>query len=257
MVLFAAACSAPTGGFFDEEAADATAAKVVSCSGLGSSDAVFLKLSTSGVTATVEGNANYRGTAVTSGASSITFGKFTPKGFFESSTLVVPRALLEGKSAKVQMFTENVGPHWEGTCHAASQAELAADHCLSLLDGFAGIDTKKKPSIEKTPQGYRIRVASPKTGDFVWMAQTSTDGLLCKITDIPAVSCAAVVADAIGAQARADGSSAGEPYVNKTGTNTWSGGIHDPESGEFAYHVTTKGSADHCQVVSIKLMQDG
>jgi hypothetical protein len=253
-MLLAAGCAAPTGDLFRGEEATSTAAHVVSCSGLGASGGVFLKVSGSGVSATVQGNDTYQGEVLASDGDDITFGNFTPAGFFEGSTLVVPRALLDGHDATVQLHSD-VGAR-EGTCHAASAAELGADQCMPLLSDFRPVDSKKKPTVEKTAHGYRIRLANAKTGDFEWLAQTTTEGLLCKLGDVHPTSCAAVVADAIAAQARADGSSSGAPYVDKTAANHWTGSVRDEASGEYAYQVVTKGSADHCQVVAIKLMAE-
>jgi hypothetical protein len=104
---------------------------------------------------------------------------------------------------------------------------------------------------------YRI-VSSAAAGEFVWTAATSGTGFTCRVdvSAIEAVSCPAVVADAIGNKARDDGSSAGSPYVKHESGTSWSGGIHDPESGEFAYSVKTDSVADHCRVLSIESTGD-
>ena len=58
------------------------------------------------------------------------------------------------------------------------------------------------------------------------------------------VSCGAIVADAIGQKAFKDGSSSGQPRTdeNYSAAKGWVGGVHDAESGEFAYAIKTDGT---------------
>ena len=80
-----------------------------------------------------------------------------------------------------------------------------------------------------------------------------TTGELCVLGDITNKSCSANIADKIASQARSDGSSSGAPYVstrkaNDDGTYTWTGGVHDAESGEFAYTLTSDSDNADCSV---------
>jgi hypothetical protein len=252
--LLAVACGGASGDVGDDTL-DATGGKVFLCTGFGSNDTTFLNVTSTGITATVEGNAIYRGTSASGGdASTSVFGNFVPaKGFFDNESMHIPKSLFTtGASTKVQLDNPTVNPQWDGTCRKATNEELAADHCLPLLQYWAPIDTNKKASFVKSGSGYKATMADAQAGDLVYQIDTKVDGLLCTLGDETPVSCSAVVADKIGTKARADGSSAGAPYLKKISSTHYTGGIHDPESGEFAYDITTDGSSDNCRVTKVK-----
>jgi hypothetical protein len=195
--LLAVACGGASGDTGDDTL-DATGGKVFLCTGFGSNDTTFLNVTSTGITATVEGGAIYRGTSAPGGdASTVVFGNFIPaNGFFENESMHIPKSLFtSGASTKVQLNNPTVNPQWDGTCRKATNEELAADHCLPLLQYWAPIDTNKKASIVKSGSGYKATMADAQAGDLVYQIDAKVDGLLCTLGDETPVSCSAVVAD--------------------------------------------------------------
>jgi hypothetical protein len=241
---------------------DITRATTFLCTGLGNNDNVYLQVTATLATATPEWDQPFKGSVVPNPSTqylkaapdAILFGSWTPAGgFFNQEILEVPKSMLTATEGTIKMWSTQSYNYWPGNCHKATAAELSGDHCLaqSEMKYFGPIDSQKKASIAKQAGGYRATITDAKNGDFVWDIKTTTAGLTCKIGDITPVSCSAVVADKIGEKSREDGSSAGAPYLHKVSNTEYTGGIHDPESGEFAYTITTDGSADHCKVTSI------
>jgi hypothetical protein len=241
-IALVAGCAAST-----EEDAPATAdalqqaARGVMCDGLGTNDPTLFQLAGSKLTMTRRGGTSEVATKVADPAPGFT-------GYRTGDQTI----WLSSDQTKAELHEDNVGPHWEGTCHPATSAELSADACAILLRDMGYGSTPAH--VEKVSSTDYQLVSSAAAGDFVWTAESSGTGFFCRVDlkSIEAVSCPAVVYDAIGDKARDDGSSAGSPYVKRGSGNTWTGGIHDPESGEFAYSVTTDSVADHCKVLSIK-----
>jgi len=152
---------------------------------------------------------------------------------------------------KVEMHETNVGPSWDGDCRKATSKDLTTDACALLLHDM-GVGSKR-PKVEKlSDTAYKITASTAKGGDFVWNVKTAGSGFFCNVQGLKPLSCAAIVNDKVGDKARDDGSSAGSPWVYKGSDSThWTGGIHDPESGEFAYDITTSSSDDGCKITSI------
>jgi hypothetical protein len=244
--IFVAGCAAASS---DDEPAAAEALQQASrgviCDRLGTNDPTLLESNGSKMTMTRRGGKPEVGTKTADPAPGFTGYRFGNRTLWLSTD-----------QTKSELHEDNVGPHWEGTCHPATSAELSADACAIFLrnEGYGS----RPAHVEKvTSTQYRI-TSSAAAGDFVWTAETHGTGFDCQV-DFPslqALSCPAVVADAIGSRARDDGSSAGSPYVKHESGTSWSGGIHDPESGEFAYTVKTSSTADHCKVVSIESTTD-
>jgi hypothetical protein len=210
------------------------------CEALGTNEPTLLEISGNQLTMTRRGGQPEVGTKAASPAPGFDGYRFNNETLWVS----VDRS-------KVELHEDNVGPHWESNCHPATAAELSADACAILLRdmGYG----KRAAQVEKLSGGeYRV-TSSAAAGKFVWSADSSGTGFRCRVdlATLQPVSCPAVVYDAIGDKARDDGSSAGSPYVNKKSDTSWTGGIHDPESGEFSYAVKTDSAADHCKVVSI------
>jgi hypothetical protein len=215
------------------------------CDALGTNEPTLLDIRGNRLTMTRRGGEPQVGTKVASPAPGF-------DGYrFDNETL-----WLSVDRSKVELHEDNVNPHWESSCHPATAAELSADACALLLEdmGYG----RRAAQVEKASGGeYRI-VSTAAPGKFVWTAQSSGTGFHCHVdlSTLEAVSCPAIVDDAINARARDDGSSAGSPYVVKKSDTSWSGGIHDPESGEFSYVLKTDSAADHCKVLSIESTGD-
>jgi len=224
------------------------------CTGLGTNNNVYLDITKKHVSVTVEGVGRNTGSLTTSSSSSETFSKWTTSVFFGTGdTLVVPTTMLKSGSGTVDWYIANVNPYWQGTCKLGSPT---GDQCMPLVEQLYPVDSTAKAEYTKNTTGdYSIDIPSSKVGDFVYDVTMHDDGSLCTMGDITATSCSAIVADKIGAQAVNDGSSSGAPYVSSRATAdsgyTWKGGVHDDESGEFAYTVTTDGKDDGCTVTGI------
>ena len=230
---------------------DITKAGWMNCGNMGWAGDVYTRLQGNKITVTIQGVGTSTGTQIADPAPGFSaFASWTPDDAgMKDFTLWVSK---DGKA--VQAHQENVGPYYDGTCRAATSKELTADTCIAQVRNVGDIDTRKNPVVAKVSDTlYTATYASSQAGDFVWQAAVKREGFLCRLGKITAVSCSAIVADAIRKKALDDGSSAGEPYVNKLGDGfTWNGGIHDPESGDFAYDLQTDSFKDGCKVTSIK-----
>ncbi len=243
---------------FDDGKADGTAL-YFSCQNLGTSNTVWLDIKKTSVTATIEGSGFNKGKLTKTDDTSKTYSSWNKKVFFGAGdTLVIPDSLIEDGSGKVDWYIANVNPYWEGTC---TQEDPTGDQCLPLVQQISPIDSSAAPVYAKTSsEHYTVTVPSSKVGDFLYDVDMNVDGLLCTQGDVTPKSCSAIVADKIGSQAFADGSSSGQPYVSKRTASgsgyTWTGGVHDEESGDFAYTVATDSDEDGCKVTSISANQD-
>ena len=221
--------------------------------GLGTNDTTFLTLKGNTLTFVNEsGKGQQTGTLLpTSPAGFQAFGNFSPDGFISAGEQVhLSTDLVAKGSGKVVLVLESENT-FEGSGHTATQAELTRDHCLPQLRNLGPVESTHPGKITKlSSTQYKWVLASP-AGDFVYDVNVKASGLQCTFVSMPPVSCSAVVADAIAKAARDDGSSSGEPFVNKLGDGSYNGGIHDEESGEFRFDVTTSSSADHCKVTKI------
>jgi hypothetical protein len=237
-----------------DESQDVTQTKVFMCQGLGRNEAMILQLTSKGVTLTEEGVAIQRGTAAASSdADKLVFGDFSAGGTVGAGDqVVVPKSLATTGKGTVELHMANVNPIFQADCHKATTAELQADHCEPLVEEMGFVDSNRKPEIVKDGDAYTVTIKDSKAGDYVYTVPSKVDGLLCTVSASKAVSCSAVVADKIFSRARDDGSSSGLPFVNKVSDTEYTGGIHDVESGEFAYDVKTSGSDDGCKVTSVK-----
>jgi hypothetical protein len=252
-VLSTVACAAQTGGTDPAGPAsedDLTQGDPMICTGLGTNDLTIVQVNGKKVTITVQGGSTQTGTLGTGadpGFSS--FASWTPaKGFMSDTSSL----WLSADGTKVQMHDTQYSPVWQGSCHKASPAELSADPCEPLIRDIGFISATHSANVTKVSDtSYKATYPDAHAGDFVWSVKTTRSGILCKLGAMTPVTCSAIVADAIAKKARDDGSSSGEPYVNKKAAGEYNGGIHDEESGEFAYDVVTSSSADGCKVTSI------
>ena len=226
------------------------------CTGLGTNEATWLLLTSTSVGVTVEGSGTNSATKTTSTSTSKTYSNWKTDVFFgKTDTLVVPNSLLTSGSGKVDWYMSNVNPYWVGTCTKKSPT---ADQCLPLVEEIYPVDSTAKATYTTVTKGssYTVNIPDSKVGAFAYKVSAKTTGPLCVIGTIANESCSAVVADKIASQARDDGSSSGSPYVatraTASGGYAWTGGVHDAESGEFAYDVTTDSDAANCKVTSIK-----
>jgi hypothetical protein len=224
------------------------------CDGLGTNNTVWLEIRKRSVVLTIEDVGVNTGHKTTSDATSKTYGDWDSNVYFGTGdTLVIPDSLITDGSGKVQWFQANVNPYWEGSC---KQKDPTGDQCAPLVQQIYPIDSSATASYDQVGTGhYTATIPNSRMGDFVYDITMNVDGILCTQGSVAPVSCSAIVADAIETKALADGSSSGSPYVDKrsatTGGYSWGGGVHDPESGEFAYTVTTDSKDDGCKVTSI------
>jgi hypothetical protein len=117
------------------------------------------------------------------------------------------------------------------------------------------IDAPGRPQIEVQTNGYRVTIPDRNAGDFVYFATKADRGLACEVIKVDSISCSAIVADAIVAEAGSgpdDSPSLGLPHVQKVSDTAYTGGVTNSDVGELAYRVTTNGSADHCTVTSVQ-----
>jgi hypothetical protein len=236
------------------EAVTAGGAGSFTVSGLGTSDTTFLTMKGNSLTFVNEsGKGVQTGTLLPSSPAGFqAFGNFSPEGFLAAGEQIqLSTELLSKGSGKVVLFQPNVSSNFEGTGHTSTQAELTRDHCLPQIRNLGPVDSTHPGKVTKiSSTQYKWELASP-AGDFVYDVDVKASGLQCTFVSMPPVSCSAVVADAIAKAARDAGSSSGEPFVNKVGEGSYNGGIHDEESGEFRFEVTTNSSADHCKVTKV------
>jgi len=225
-----------------------------SCQNLGTANTVWLDIKKKSVTVTIEDSGFNKGKLTKTDDTSKTYSDWNSKTFFGAGdTLVIPDSLVTDGSGKVDWYVANVNPYWEGTC---TQMDPTGDQCLPLVELISPIDSSATPKYAQTSTGhYTVTVADSKVGDFFYDVTMNVDGLLCTQGDITPKSCSAIVADKIGSQAFKDGSSSGQPHVSKRTASdsgyTWTGGVSDPESGEFDYTVTTDSDDDGCKVTGI------
>lgn len=248
--MMAVACASTADESTSDTSAASTASPTLECPSLGTNETTFLSSKGDTITITVEGASTQTGSKVTdadaAAAGFTAYGNWSPaKGFMKDQILWV-------KGNDIQMHQPNVGPFWPSTCKAASAADLSADHCEPLVSELSFFDTSKKPTIKKSGSDYTIMYTNASIGNLVWKMPTTTKDLLCTVGDPVAVSCAAIVADAIGQQAFKDGSSSGQPYITShSAAKGYVGGVHDEESGEFSYVIQTDSTNDGCKVTSI------
>jgi hypothetical protein len=251
--LVAAAATACAAQSQDESAAGGegalTEGDTLVCDGLGTNAQALIQVKGDKATVTVQGSSVQTGSKQADPKTGFTaYANWVPaNGFMKDAAL-----WLSNDNATAELHEANVGPFYNSHCHKGTSGELGADACLPLIRVLAFIDSTKAPAIKKLSEtSYAATYPDARVGDFVWHVAVHKSGLLCTLGKETPASCAAAVADAIGRKARDDGSSAGEPYVNKLGSDTWNGGIHDPESGEFAYDVETSSDSSNCTVKSI------
>jgi hypothetical protein len=233
-----------------------TTSAVFTCADLGTNDTSFVELEDGAITVTFESVGTADAKELRHDARGTTYGDFSPAGllFFAGETLVVPTDLAANGSGTIEVDGPNGGHGWNADCHRATSAELHRDHCLPQVNAINPVDAGgSKPQVSKELDDYRITIPSRDAGDFVYLAKATANGLVCKVTDVIAKSCSAIVANAILARA-SDGQVqfAGDPYVQKIGETEYKGGIHDVGSGEFAYVVETTSSSDDCTVKSVE-----
>jgi hypothetical protein len=257
-VALLAACTSST----DSNSGDESGGEAVSAggtgsftvSGLGTNDTTFLTLKGNSLTFVNEsGKGQQTGTLLPNPPAGFqAFGNFSPDGFVATGNQIhISTDLISKGSGKVVLFDPNVTANFEATGHTSTQAELTRDHCLPQLHNLGPVDSTHPGKVTKVSNTqYKWELAAP-AGDFVYDVNVKANGLQCTFVSMPPVSCSAVVADAIAKAARDAGSSSGEPFVNKLGDGSYNGGIHDEESGEFRFDVTTSSSADHCKVTKI------
>jgi hypothetical protein len=244
-----------TGDDDDGKADGVSSGTYFECEGLATNNAVYLDISKtkSSVVVTVEGSGVNKGKLQSSDSSSNTYSGWSTKVFFGTGdTLVVPDALASSGAGKVEWNIANVNPHWEGTC---TKKAPTGDQCMPLLEQIYPVDSSATAKYATVSTGhYSVDIPSSSVGDFFYNVDMKTSGILCTDGAVTPTSCSAIVAEKIGSQAFADGSSSGQPYVSKrTKTSTgysWTGGVHDEESGEFAYALTTDSDEDGCNVTS-------
>jgi hypothetical protein len=243
----------PTDGT-DGKADGTSSGTYYSCDGLGTNNTVWLDVKSKSVVVTVEGVGVNTGKETTSDSGSKTYGDWTTKVFFNTGdTLVVPDTLASSGSGKVDWYVANVNPYWEGTCTKKSPT---GDECRPLVEQIYPVDSNANADYTKTSSGhYTVTIPDSSVGDFVYAVHMTISGILCTQDTVTPTSCSAIVADKIGSRAYGDGSSSGSPYVSKrtktTSGYSWEGGVHDAESGEFAYTVTTDSDSDGCSVNTI------
>jgi hypothetical protein len=220
------------------------------CTGLGTNNTTFVTIGSNKITVVLEGVSVQTGELQ---PGSTTFGQWSPtKGYLSSDdTLDVSAALMTSGSGEMDLNTANVGPHWVGDCHKATQTQLQADQCMSLVADVYPVDSDQQATIQKSGSKYTVTIDDPKAGPYVYSVSSRTSGLLCKLGTVRSVSCAAVVADATSRKAYDNGASSGSPFVEKVSDTEWSTGQLDEESGDQYFKVTTDGAGDHCHVVSI------
>jgi hypothetical protein len=238
-------------GTDDGKADGGSSGTYFSCTGLGTNNTVWIDIFKKSVVVTVEGAGVNTGKLTTSDSSSKTFSDWTSKTFFGAGdTLVIPNSLMTDGSGKVSWYMANVNPYWEGTC---TQEKPTGDQCMPLVEDIYPVDSNATAKYTTVSSGhYTVHIPDTKVGAFDYAITMHKSGILCTYGDTTPTSCSAIVADAIGSKAIKDGSSSGSPYVDSKSGTTWTGGVHDAESGEFAYTVTTDSTSDGCTVTSIK-----
>jgi hypothetical protein len=235
-----------------------TAALTFTCSELGGEKTSFLTVDGQTVSVAVESLGIAQGSLLSSDAATTTYGNFTSNvGLFDAGqTLVVPNALLAAGTGTADVYgASGSSHHWRADCHRSTPEELNGDHCLSQIRAIDPIDSGDSPSITKDGDLYTITIANSQAGDYVYRATTSTHGLVCRVTDVEPVSCSAVVAGAIAAQANDDGAGFGWPHVDTITTAGSTGAFLNVDSVELDYTLTTNGTADHCAVKSIRRVE--
>jgi hypothetical protein len=243
-------------GFGDGKADSTSSATYFDCEGLGTSNTTWLAISRTQkyVRLTIEGVGVNQGTRIKTTSTDRTYSDWTSNVFFQSGdTLMVPGTLMSSGAGMVQWNVSGV-PRWEGAC---TRKQPSGDQCLPLVHQIYPVDSMATAVYATVGDGqYTVTVPDTSVGDFVYSIAMNVSGLLCTQGDVTPTSCSGVVADAAGNQAYSDGASSGAPYVSaRTASGSgysWTAGIHDAESGEFAYTVTTDSDRDGCHVVSIQ-----
>jgi hypothetical protein len=240
----------------DKADGTSTTATYFDCEGFGTSNTTWLAISRLQhyVKLTIEGVGVNHGTKIHSTSSARTYSDWTTNVFLQSGdTLVIPTSLMSSGSGKISWVSSGV-TRWTSQC---TKKNPTGDQCLPLVDTVYPVDSTATASYTKVSTGvYTVTIPDATVGNFVYSIVMNVNGLLCTDNDLKPTSCSAVVADAASDRAYGDGASSGAPYVStRTKTSSgysWTAGIHDPESGEFPYTVTTDSAADGCHVVSIK-----
>jgi hypothetical protein len=233
-----------------------TTAPTFTCSDLGGAKTSFLTVEGETVTVTVESLGTAQGSRLSSDATTTTYGRFTSDvgllGFDAGETLVVPNALLTDGTGPADVYgASGSSHHWHADCRRSTPDELNGDHCLSQIRAIDPIDSGDSPSFTKDGDLYTITIANSQAGGYVYLATTSTHGLVCRVTSVEPVSCSAIIAGAIAAQAADDGAGFGWPRVDTVTTDGSTGAFLNVDSVEFDYTLTTNGTGDHCAVRSI------
>jgi hypothetical protein len=259
--LALASCSTsqdPADDGFNNDKADGTSSSATyfACKDFATINTTWLAISRTQrfVQLTMEGVGVNTGSQVQSTSSARTYGSWSTNVFLQShDTVVIPTSLMATGSGMITWASDGV-PRWNAQC---TKQEPSGDQCMPLVQQIYPVDSTATATYMRTAQGaYTVTIPDTQVGDFVYSVAMNVDGLLCTQGAVNTTSCSAVVADAISSQAYSDGASSGYPYVTAQTKTTdgysWTGGIHDMESGEFAYAVTTDTNSDGCRVVSIK-----
>lgn len=240
------------------QSAMAAATEYICPNGLGRSAPLTFSISGDEITVNLGGISTLTGTKITStDANSLTFGNFRPsnKGIGPGDTFNVSSEVIQRGDGEVQEHEANVGPFYRENCHTLAANDEAAT-CESQIEKYrlaatsGGLQTKRLSA-----KLYEYRLSDRRAGeDLVWDVPVATVGSLCRvdINKSRAVSCTAVIADAVSARAHKDGSSSGEAFVSKNADGSFTSGIHDTESGEFVYSVQVTRSGSSCAISSIK-----
>lgn len=242
----------------DGKADGSSTSTFFNCQGLGTSDTTWLQISRlqHSIKLTIEDVGINYGHLASSTSTKRTYASWTTNVFFATGdTLVIPDTLMTTGTGTIVWNQAGITTHWEGHC---TKQKPTGDQCLPLIQQIYPVDSSATPTYTTVDSlgHYTLSIPDTTVGAFVYAIDMTKSGILCTSGAVTPTSCSAIVADAIGAQAASDGSSSGDPYVSArakaTTGYTWSGGVHDVESGDFAYTVTTASSADGCKVTSIK-----
>jgi hypothetical protein len=250
--------SDPSDENLDDDKADGTStATYFDCEGFGTANTTWLAISRTQRTIklTIEDVGVNTGHLAKTTSTARTYGRWSTNVFLQSGdTLDIPKDLVSSGAGKITWKSAGTTTRWIGTC---TKKQPSGDQCLPLIKGIDPVDSSATPKYATVSPGhYTVTVPNSTVGDFVYAVTMNISGILCTTNDMTPTSCSAVVANAISDKAYGDGASSGAPYVSKrtkiTAGYSWSGGVHDVESGDFAYTVTTDSDADGCHVLSIK-----
>jgi hypothetical protein len=253
LLLFLAlvACGASSDGDAASEDGALGGTRTFACGPLKTDAKIFLEVQGSSLTLTVEGMSRQTGTLRGRTRSAATFGAFQPSdGVMQpDETLLLARSLLAGTGGTVSIHNPAVSPDKTASCQPVATVpdtcpDVIAHAALPLPGAAAAV-------VSASGDGtYRVSFPDAAAGDLIYVAHVTRDGLLCKVGAQTPVSCSAVVADRLLAQAGADALDA-PPQVNHVGPMHYTGVFFDPEDGAATYDVTTSSDADRCTVVTV------